>query len=108
MEQLEYIYKAVVNATVQASGIPLSRLMNSRADQCVTARVVLIDVLLQLDMAETDIVTCSGMSQQRVNSLKNSRKYRMKSLGARILKEEVLASIANYQTIGEGFAPLRL
>ncbi len=93
MEQLEYIYNAVVYATVQASGIPLPQLMNSRADQCVTARVVLVDVLLQLDMAETDIVTCSGMSQQRVNSLKNSRKYRMKSLGARILKEEVRKKI---------------
>ncbi len=93
MKQLESIYRKVFEATLQASGLSFEQLATSRADSCVMARVVMIDVLLQLGMNETDIVTYSGMSQQRVNSLKNSRRYRMRSLGARILKEEVVKNI---------------
>lgn len=93
MKQLESIYRMVVEATMQASGLSSSLLATSRAEQCVTARVVIIDTLLQLGMSEADIVLCSGMSQQRVNSLKNSRRYRMKCLAARILKMEIERNI---------------
>lgn len=40
-------------------------------------------------MSEGTIAELSGMSQQRVNALKNSRIYRMKTLMCRMLKESV-------------------
>ena len=89
MKQLEEIYNRVVEATLDASGLTFGQLATSRTERSVTARVVLIDALLEIGFTETDIVYISGMSQQRVNSLKNSAKYRLKGLSARIMQEEV-------------------
>nr|DAQ35269.1 MAG TPA: Sigma factor AlgU negative regulatory factor, TRANSCRIPTION.96A [Caudoviricetes sp.] len=40
-------------------------------------------------MSEGTIAELSGMSQQRVNALKNSRIYRMKTLMCRVLKQSL-------------------
>ena len=69
-------------------------LANCRSERCVVARVVLVDVLMELGMSEGDIAFLSGMSQQRVNSLKNSARYRLKGLAARVMREEVRKSVS--------------
>lgn len=51
--------------------------------------MVFVDVLLDRGLSEGMIAEMSGMSQQRVNALKNSRIYRMKTLMCRMLKESV-------------------
>ena len=78
MEQLQQIFDSAVEAVMQASGLDFDALANCRSERCVVARVVLVDVLIELGMSEGDISLLSGMSQQRVNSLKNSARYRLK------------------------------
>lgn len=89
MKRLEDIYNRVVEATLDASGLTFEQLATSRTERSVTARVVMVDALINIGFTETDIAIVSGMSQQRVNSLKNSSKYRLKGLSARIMQEEV-------------------
>lgn len=89
MNRLEELYNKVVEATLHASGLTFEQLAVCRADRCVTARVVLVNRLIQLGMTEGEIVELSGMSQQRVNSLKNSAKYRLKGLSGRLMAEDV-------------------
>lgn len=89
MKQLEEIYNRVVEATLEASGLTFEQLAISRKKRCVTARVVMIDTLIEIGFTETDIAAVSGMSQQRVNSLKNSARYRLKGLAARVMREEM-------------------
>ena len=89
MEQLQQIFDFAVEAVMQASGLDFDALANCRSERCVVARVVLVDVLMELGMSEGDIAFLSGMSQQRVNSLKNSARYRLKGLAARVMREEV-------------------
>lgn len=89
MKQLQQIFDSAVEAVMQASGLEFDALANCRSERCVVARVVLVDVLIELGMSEGDIALLSGMSQQRVNSLKNSARYRLKGLAARVMREEV-------------------
>lgn len=89
MKQLEEIYNRVVEATLDASGLTFEQLATSRTERSVIARVVMIDALIDIGFTESDIAIVSGMSQQRINSLKNSAKYRLKGLSAKIMREEV-------------------
>lgn len=89
MKQLEEIYNRVVEATLEASELTFEQLAISRTERRVTARVVMIDTLIDIGFTETDIAAVSGMSQQRVNSLKNSARYRLKGLAARVMREEM-------------------
>lgn len=91
MEQLQQIFDCAVEAVMQASGLDFDALANCRSERCVVARV---DVLIELGMSEGDIAFLSGMSQQRVNSLKNSARYRLKGLAARVMREEVRKSVS--------------
>lgn len=94
MKQLQQIFDSAVEAVMQASGLEFDALANCRSERCVVARVVLVDVLIELGMSEGDIALLSGMSQQRVNSLKNSARYRLKGLAARVMREEVRKSVS--------------
>lgn len=96
MHRLEDIYRRAVEAVLLVGGIREEQLFVCRSDRCVTARVVLVDVLVQIGFSEADIVGLSGMSQQRVNSLKNSARYRLRGLAARIMREEVWKIIGEH------------
>lgn len=99
-------FDSAVEAVMQASGLDFDALANCRSERCVVARVVLVDVLMELGMSEGDIAFLSGMSQQRVNSLKNSARYRLKGLAARVMREEVRKSVSLpiAEIIGENIA----
>lgn len=89
MKQLEEIYNRVVETTLEASVLTFEQLATSRTERSVIARVVMINTLIEIGFTEFDIAAVSGMSQQRVNSLKNSARYRLKGLAARVMREEV-------------------
>ncbi len=94
MKQLEEIYNRVVEATLEASELTFEQLATSRTERSVIARVVMINTLIEIGFTEGDIALLSGMSQQRVNSLKNSARYRLKGLAARVIREEVKKMIS--------------
>lgn len=89
MKQLEEIYNRVVETTLEAIGLTFEQLATSRTERSVIARVVMINTLIEIGFTEFDIAAVSGMSQQRVNSLKNSARYRLKGLAARVMREEM-------------------
>lgn len=89
MQRIEDIYLMTEDAVISLSGITREQLYACRSERCVTARVVLVDALVQIGFSEGDIVCLSGMSQQRVNSLKNSARYRLMGLRGKMMKEEV-------------------
>lgn len=96
MNELKEIYHRAVEAVLNASDLTRGQLANCRAEKCVIARVVLVDILVKLGFTESDIVELSGMSQQRVNSLKNSARHRLQGLAARIMREEVKTLLQKY------------
>ena len=49
----------------------------SNKEECVDARSLLIKTLIDNGITEKEIVRLTGLSQQRVNSLKNNFKYRI-------------------------------
>ena len=89
MKQLKKLFDEAVEATMRASGLTFEELTTSRSERSVNARVVLVDMLLEQGMSESVISSLSGMSQQRVNALKNSRIYRMRTLMCKVLKKSV-------------------
>lgn len=99
MNELKEIYQRAVEAVLNASGLTRGQLVNCRAEKCVIARVVLVDILVKLGFTESDIVELSGMSQQRVNSLKNSARCRLHGLAARIMREEVVQNLQKEITL---------
>lgn len=87
---LQGMFDKAVEAVMEASELPFNELAESRSEKCVTARVVLVNYLLEQGMSEATIAELSGMSQQRINSLKNASRYKFKaSLLARVLRDEV-------------------
>lgn len=95
MRRIEDIYLMTERAVISLSGITREQLYVCRSERCVTARVVLVDALVQIGFSESDIVGLSGMSQQRVNSLKNSARYRLMGLRGKMMREEVGRIVEN-------------
>lgn len=89
------IFSEVVEAVMLESGLEFDRLAHGRDERSVNARVVLVDVLLSAGLTEGDIVRVSGMSQQRVNGLKNAVRHRLNGLYGRMLKNAVRKRCAN-------------
>lgn len=89
MEQLQNLFNRAVDAIINASGLSFDELTTSRSERSVNARVVFVDYLIEQGMSESTIAELSGMSQQRVNALKNSRIYRMKTLMCKVLKQSL-------------------
>ena len=95
MRRIEDIYLMTERAVISLSGITREQLYVCRSERCVTARVVLVDALVQIGFSESDIVGLSGMSQQRVNSLKNSARYRLMGLRGKMMREEMRRMVEN-------------
>ena len=86
---LTSVYTAVLSSVLSASGCEIGAFAASRAEVAVTARVVLVDVLVSLGMSEGVISKVSSMSQQRVNRLKNSARLRLRGLLGKTMRKEV-------------------
>lgn len=82
---LKNIFDRVVEIVMNESGLEFDRLAHGRDERSVTARVVLVDALVGAGLTEGDIVRASGMSQQRVNGLKNAARHRLRGLYGHML-----------------------
>lgn len=98
---LKNIYDKVVEIVMDESGLEFDRLAHGRDERSVTARVVLVDALVGIGMSEAIIVDLSGMSQQRVNGLKNAARHRLRGLYGNILHGAVSERIGKSLVISE-------
>lgn len=96
MRKVLSLYWHSVRAVMRIARITHDELRNSRKLQCVIARAVLVVHLVSIGFAECDIVRISGMSQQRINSLKNARHHH-DSLMARSLRRDLTLAMRKYE-----------
>lgn len=98
---LKNIFNKVVEIVMDESGLEFDRLAHGRDERSVTARVVLVDALVGIGMSEAIIVDLSGMSQKRVNGLKNAARHRLRGLYGNILHGTVSERIEKALAISE-------
>lgn len=72
MEKLREIYENAEKTVCEVVELDSSRFLTSHEDIYVDARCILIDWLIRAGFTERMICRYSGMSQQRVNLLKNN------------------------------------
>lgn len=88
-EAISTIYGKVVQSIISHSHLTPNSLFHSRKWADTTGRIILILTLLQLGISEPTIKNISGMSQQRVNYIKNLPASRISHLEARLLRTKV-------------------
>lgn len=86
---LQNIYDETSLFVSHICDLTLYELHNSRSELSVTARAAMIYCLIRRGLSEGDISKASGMSQQRVNSLKNSARLKIMCHSAKIIVEEL-------------------
>lgn len=71
------LYQEILDIVCRVTGIGYDEIFSSNKEQCVDARSLLINTLIDKGLTEREIVYLTKMSQQRVNKLKNNFKYRI-------------------------------
>lgn len=69
---IEQIYQHVSGIVCEITGLSYSDVINSNREECVDARSLLINKLLQIGLTERRISEFSGLTTQCVNKLKNT------------------------------------
>lgn len=102
-ETIASLYGKVVQSIINHSHLSLDNLFHSRKWTATTGRIILILTLLQLGISEPTIREISGMSQQRVNYIKNLPSSRISHLEARLLRTKVWNEVRQYKRKEEYF-----
>lgn len=71
--RIKDLYCTVLSIVCRVTDLEENEIFCSNKEECVDARSLLIDN----GITEKEIVRLTGLSQQRVNSLKNNFKYRI-------------------------------
>lgn len=71
-KRLRMIYAATLAAVIARCGVTIAGMARSRKAECCLARAVLVLTLLRLGITEPTVRELTGMSQQRVNYIKNT------------------------------------
>lgn len=89
MEKLKRIYESAQMVVCETAELEINKLMISHEEIYVDARAILVDWLLRAGFTEKMIERYSGMSQQRINSLKNGFIRRKQKMSVDIYLQEV-------------------
>ena len=91
------LYAKVVQSIANHTQLNIEALLHSRKWSATTGRIILILTLLQLGISEPTIRAICGMSQQRVNYIKNTPPSRISHLEARLLRMKVWNEVRQYR-----------
>ena len=83
------MYDEAVRVVVEVTGIKEEELFKSLNEECVDARSILIMLLIGYGYNERMISEYTGMSQQRINSLKNSFVCRKRKMRVEVCLQEI-------------------
>lgn len=75
---MEKIFDKVVNIVSDRTGVNRNDLINSRKEECVDARSILINLLSELGFTDSLISKYTCLTRQGVNKLKNTFNDRKK------------------------------
>ncbi len=101
-KRLRKIYAATLAAVVARCGVTIAGMARSRRAECCLARAVLVLTLLRLGMTEPTVRELTGMSQQRVNYIKNTPPQRLAHLEGRILSARVWSDVKRFRDEEDG------
>ena len=71
-------YQKVMASVLRHYGMDEASLLHSNKEECVDARATLVGILIDKDLTESDLVQLTGLTQQCINKLKNSVRFREK------------------------------
>lgn len=74
--RIKDLYCTVLSIVCRVTDLEENEIFCSNKEECVDVRSLLIKTLIDNGITEKEIVRLTGLSQQRVNSLKNNFKYR--------------------------------
>ncbi len=89
MEQLKRLFEDVADMVSELMGLNRNNLFSSLSEQYVDGRSLLVNWLINLGYTESMLVEYTGMSQQRVNFLKNSFERRKVKFSVRLALQEI-------------------
>lgn len=75
--RIKDLYCTVLSIVCRVTDLEENEIFCSNKEECVDARSLLIKTLIDNGITEKEIVRLTGLSQQRVDSLKNNFKYRI-------------------------------
>lgn len=75
--RIKDLYCTVLSIVCRGTDLEENEIFCSNKEECVDARSLLIKTLIDNGITEKEIVRLTGLSRQRVNSLKNNFKYRI-------------------------------
>ena len=71
-------YRKAMAAVSRHYGLDEAPLLHSNKVECVDARATLVSILIEHDLTEAALVQLTGLTQQCMNKLKNSVRFREK------------------------------
>lgn len=89
MKELRKIYESAEKAVCEVIELDYDKFLTSHEEIYVDARAILVDWLIRAGFTEKMISRYSRMSQQRINSLKNSFIRRRQKMSVDIYLQEV-------------------
>lgn len=82
------LFERVITSVCEFSGLRRVEILESRREECVDARSVLIEVLCGY-MSENEVAQFIGKDRRSVNYLKNGFRTRVRKWAVRMMLEEV-------------------
>lgn len=89
MEKLKRIYERAERTVCEVVELDLDKFLISHEESYVDARAILVDWLVRAGFTEKMIERYSGMSQQRINSLKNGFIRRKQKMSVDLYLQEI-------------------
>mgnify|MGYP000252404259 FL=1 len=95
MEKLRKAYEIAVVVVLEVTELDREKLFKSLLEEYVDARAILINWLVSVGYTERMIAEYSGMSQQRINFLKNTFIYRKQRMSVGLCAQEINKRLTN-------------
>ena len=89
MEKLKKIYESAERTVCEVVELDFDKFLISHEESYVDARAILVDWLVRAGFTEKMIERYSGMSQQRINSLKNGFIRRKQKMSVDLYLQEI-------------------
>lgn len=86
-------YQRVMGTVCRHYGLDEAQVLHSNKDLCVDARATMVGILISHGLKEADVVMATGLSQQGVNKLKNSVRFREKGWSFRETMKSIVKEL---------------
>lgn len=86
-------YQRIMATVCRHYGVDEVRMLHSNKEYCVDARATLVGISIGKGMTEAELVELTGLTQQCVNKLKNSVRFREKGWSFRETMRSVMKEL---------------